>query len=634
MKRFGIFIFYEKYGTVNEYVKYLLKQMNFLLSECCIVCNGYVTDAGKAWLEANSDYVFYRENKGFDAGAYQDAILNRLGLSKLREFDELVLFNNSFYGPIYSFEEMFAVMEQRSIDFWGITALETKWTSYHIQTYFFVVGDRLLKSDTFEEYWRGQEECEIFQDAITKFELKITDFFAKQGFTCSAYIDYTECREEYGIEGSLVNAVNYELLVEKRCPIVKRKYVMNSLEGALAQNSADILSYINDNTDYHVEYIWEDLIKRHSPYELTTYRNLNNYLSDSISDSNIPSGLEDVCVVIDSMKPQQFLDYLAGQSCKVSIVVCTDEELPDYENVTILKRNGQSLPDLLVKARYLKETVQYFCVLRDSVIVRGKVAEKRRNNDICRKLISSIQYIAQVKRLFEQQPCLGALFTEELFDEDFLVQGFYKRYLSAEQAAPLEQAGCHVKIEEQCINHSGSFWVKADVLEVFEKNNMLCGHIAEQEISEMFPYFVMAAGYYSGILYNIDIAAKEYALKNILLSDLVDDVVFFDEAHLERQILGENILKFAKGVQGIYIYGAGKLAQRLIWFLERKRIFIRGIIVTSKKSESDFMGYPINEVDEVQLDEKTGIIVAMSQKNQKEVEKKLRMYPEKNVYYV
>lgn len=618
MKRFGIFIFYEKYGTVNEYVKYLLKRMSFLLSECCVVCNGYVTDEGRAWLEANTNYVFYRENKGFDAGAYQDAILNRLGLSKLREFDKLVLFNNSFYGPIYSFEEMFAVMEQRNIDFWGITALETKWTSYHIQTYFLVVGDRLLKSDTFEEYWRGQEECAIFRDAITKFELKITDFFAKQGFTCSAYIDYAECREEYGIEGSLVNAVNYELLVEKRCPIVKRKYVMNSLEGALAQSSADIMSYIKDHTDYCVEYIWEDLIKRHSPYELAAYRSLNNYISDSIGDCDISIGLEDVCVVIDSMKPEQFLDYLARQSYKGSIVVCIDEELMN----------------LLVKARRLKENVQYFCVLRDSVIERGKVAEKRRNNDICRKLISSIQYIAQVKRLFEQQPCLGALFTEELFDENFLIQGFYKRYLSAEQVVFLEKAGCHVMIEEQCINHSGCFWVKADVLEVIEKKYILCGHFAEQEIFEVFPYFVMAAGYYSGMLYNIDIVAKEYALKNILLSELVDDIVFFDEAHLERQILGENILNFAKGVQDVYIYGAGKLAQRLIWFLERKRIFIRGIIVTSKKSESDFMRYPINEIDEIQLGEKSGIIVAMSQKNQKEVENKLRMYPEKNVYYV
>lgn len=91
MRRFGIFIFYDKSGTVKEYVKYLLQQMRSLLAECCIVCNGYVNEEGRAWLKANSDYLFFRENDGYDAGAYQDVILNGLGISKLHGFDELVL---------------------------------------------------------------------------------------------------------------------------------------------------------------------------------------------------------------------------------------------------------------------------------------------------------------------------------------------------------------------------------------------------------------------------------------------------------------------------------------------------------------------------------------------------------------
>jgi rhamnosyltransferase len=69
--------------------------MRSLLAECCIVCNGYVNEEGRAWLKANSDYLFFRENDGYDAGAYQDVILNGLGISKLHGFDELVLLINN-----------------------------------------------------------------------------------------------------------------------------------------------------------------------------------------------------------------------------------------------------------------------------------------------------------------------------------------------------------------------------------------------------------------------------------------------------------------------------------------------------------------------------------------------------------
>lgn len=634
MKRFGIFIFYDKYGTVNEYVKYLLKKMSSFLAECCIVCNGYVTDESKMWLETNANYVIFRENEGYDAGAYQNAVLSRIGIAKLREFNELVLFNNSFYGPIYSFEDMFEEMERRNVDFWGITAHESRQTPYHIQSYFLVIEDRLLKSDIFEEYWRTQKNCDIFYDAVKNFELKITDFFMKKGFTSSVYIDYAKSREEYKIDGNLLNVANYELLVERHCPIVKRKYIMQSLEQGLAQNYEDIMQFIDKHTDYDIGNIWEDLIKEHSPYELVSYRNLNNYLSDSMYNMNTSVEIDDVCIVINSIYPEQFVNYLKELSCKIPIVVCMDEKLLDCENTMTIEKNGKSLGELLIEVRNLKQDTQYFCVLRDSAISRGKLAEKRRNYNICRKLVSSALYIDNVKGLFEQQPYLGALFAEELFDDSFLSQGFYKQYLSEAEAELLKKKGCHAIMGEQMINHAGSFWIKADVLEDIEKKDIAYGQIPEQIFSGIFPYFVKAAGYYSGMLYNIDVTAKEYMWKNLLLSELIDDFVFFDEAHLKKQILEESILKFTGRFQDIYIYGAGKYAKKLVLFLERKSIVIKGIIVTSKKADSDFMGYPINGIDEIQLDENAGVIVAMSQRNQKEVEEKLKIYPEKNVYYV
>lgn len=636
MRRIGIFVFYDKYGIVNDYVKYLLEQMTSLLSEICIACNGYITDESRKWLNENSDYIFFRENEGYDGGAYQDVILNGLGLSKLREFDKLVLFNNSFYGPIFSFEDMFEEMEKRKVDFWGITAYGGEFTPhpYHIQSYFLVIEDNLLRSNVFEEYWRQQKRCDTFHNTVDNFELQITDFFRTRGFSCSTYIDYFKTREKYEIEANLLNAVNYELLVDMQCPVLKRKYIMQPVGQGLVQNTADIIQLVKEKTKYDAGLIWNDLINEHSPYNLFAYRNLNNYLTDCDCVKNESTGLDDVCIVIDSVCPGQFIQYLEKELHDITVIVFTDEELAENEKAMILKKNGQSMEQLLISARRLKHEAQYFCVLKDSVISRVKVTERRRNYNICKKLSSSVQYIKKVKKLFEQQSYLGALFTEELFDADFLAQGFYKHYLSENQAELLERIGCYAKAGEQLINHAGCFWINVKVLETIEKMGISRNYFTDQESTTLFPYFVKAAGYYSGMLYNVDFMAKEHLRKDILLNELIDNIVFFNEEHIKKQILGENILSFSQRFQKIYIYGAGSYAKRAVYFFERKEIPIEGIIVTHKKLRSEFMGYPLKEINEVQFNEKTGIIVAMSERNQHEIKGLLKCHLEENIYYV
>ena len=164
MKRLGIFVFYDKQGIVDRYVEYLLDSLREHLSRLVIVCNGILTADGSCTLQKYTKEVYLRENKGFDAMAYKLAMTSYLGWDEVAQFDEVLLFNDTFYGPFYPFAEMFEAMEHKPCDFWGITS-EKRFKDYlfgtdtvtptHVHTYFCVYRRRAVINEAFRNYWDG-----------------------------------------------------------------------------------------------------------------------------------------------------------------------------------------------------------------------------------------------------------------------------------------------------------------------------------------------------------------------------------------------------------------------------------------------------------------------------------------------
>lgn len=48
MKRLGIFFFYEKNGDVDDFITYYLADLNKNLTELVVVCNGKLSEQGRA----------------------------------------------------------------------------------------------------------------------------------------------------------------------------------------------------------------------------------------------------------------------------------------------------------------------------------------------------------------------------------------------------------------------------------------------------------------------------------------------------------------------------------------------------------------------------------------------------------
>lgn len=114
--RLLIYFFYDKNGIVDDYIPYMLTDMQKNVSDIFVVCNGALTDEGKAKFKRFTDDILVRENKGFDVWAYKEA-MEKLGWERLGNYDEIILMNYTIAGPVYPFEDMFHSMNGKDIDF-------------------------------------------------------------------------------------------------------------------------------------------------------------------------------------------------------------------------------------------------------------------------------------------------------------------------------------------------------------------------------------------------------------------------------------------------------------------------------------------------------------------------------------
>ena len=147
ISRLGIYVIFDKEGIIDNYVLDVLKVIKKELTELIVVCNGIYEAEQLVKLTEYTEHIFVRENIGFDAGAFKDAITGYLGKERLNQYDELLLCNDSFFCLEDSFSNIFTEMDSKNIDFWSMTKNTGKKNMHPcVQSYFIVVKKKMLHS--------------------------------------------------------------------------------------------------------------------------------------------------------------------------------------------------------------------------------------------------------------------------------------------------------------------------------------------------------------------------------------------------------------------------------------------------------------------------------------------------------
>ncbi len=219
-----VYVIYDRRGRVDDFVLHALSRLREHADRIIAVVNGALLEDARVRLEAVADDVLQRENTGMDIWG-QKAGLDFLG-DDIAQYDEVVLTNDTWFGPVRPFAPVFADMDASEVDFWGLTdhprvEQNVSWTGevipYHLQSFWIAVRRRMFTSDAWRDYWRSLPVLEDWTEAVTRHEVTFTERFSSAGYTHRVAFGH----ERYDTENPSI--FNAEQMLDDGCPIVKRK---------------------------------------------------------------------------------------------------------------------------------------------------------------------------------------------------------------------------------------------------------------------------------------------------------------------------------------------------------------------------------------------------------------------------
>jgi len=274
-KRIAFYLFYDDAGIVDDYVPYKLAALKEFVDTIVVVSNSPLTITGREKLEKVSDKIFCRENIGFDVWGYKEG-MELFGYKELaKEYDELILLNYTFFGPIYPFKEMFDAASNNNCDFWGVSEhdkmVPNPFTGHgelpkHIQSHFIAVKKKLLSSPEFENYWQSMPMIESYTHSILQHESRFTKYFEDKGFKGFSYLPAEEYPSPYS------TFIDIEKALKNRCPILKRRLFFHDPLW-LDSNAVDLRAaydFIESNSLYDTKLIDQNILRTVKPRNLYT----------------------------------------------------------------------------------------------------------------------------------------------------------------------------------------------------------------------------------------------------------------------------------------------------------------------------------------------------------------------------
>ena len=266
-KKALVYVIFESEARLQEYKLRFLQAMAPLVDDVIVVVNGQLHDDDINTLEAYGK-VLTRDNKGYDTAAFREGIF-AFGKDKLKDYDQLLLVNDTNIGPMRDLSQVFQEMADKQLDFWGISFGEeqedvTKENPYgyipkHLQSYFLVIEKLMLNDDDFYEYWTHLTDTDSREKAIGRHETRFTKHFADLGYRYDAVV------QEYEDSAMYIHPLK---MLEAGSPLVKYTALKNYDEDqflwqGLDRDSEvpDLLEFVAEETDYPVS-ILEDIVNK------------------------------------------------------------------------------------------------------------------------------------------------------------------------------------------------------------------------------------------------------------------------------------------------------------------------------------------------------------------------------------
>lgn len=647
MKRLGIYLIADRDGIVDRYIDYMLEKLKEYVTHIVIVSNGNVSKEGLKTLYKHTDDVYIRPNEGFDAGGFKDTIINYISIEKILEYDELLLLNDSFFGPIDSFAQVFETMENREdIDLWSLTKnMGNAEIMPSMQTYFVVFKRKVLHSKAFEEYWLTLPYYTEFSEAVEKYEKFFGKFFEDRGFKWDAYINDSSydsvLPREYCF--SVYHSVQYELMKKQLYPVVKRKlFAFNSMETDYGlerqgrENIIQTLDYIDEYTNYDVNMIWEQILRSYDLRNIQDsccLRYIVPYKNESRSKLNV------ALFIWHEGKKWTFemQERLSRVARQIKVYIMSREDLKiDIPEVTVqVSEKFHNKWEALIAQKDILKQYSYIAVLSDieckATAIEPYSVYSGESWNAWENIVGKDSYMEGVTGLFLKNRSLGLLVTSKPVFAGYFADGLCSSEIAHQNEDFFSLArllGVSEKIKNNFLaDYSTSFWSRSEMLfEFVEKLEQMpikrlvlknC-----ENVDKLLPYYMQTKRYYTATIESEKSASITETLCIDYLRDIISEnkknYLFSTYVQMKQRVANpikniKEVKQFIHTHRKVAVYGTGKIAKQLV-FMNGVNDFDIFVVSNGQPKDSLLEGKAV--VNSSEIDNTVdGIIMALNQKN-------------------
>ena len=626
--RLCIYLVYDRDGIIDRYIEYMLRELK-TCADIAIVFNGEAVQRGMEYILPYADHVFYRSNLGYDAGGFKDALCRYIGWEEACKYDELILANDSMFGPFIPMKQIFSKMDSYNFDFWGITKHGAKkdrnCTVYeHIQTYFMVAGTKLLHAREFREYWEAMPYYSGFNEVVSRHEIFFTRYFNHLGFRYGCYADMKpndseNCRNNYMQYGFL----QYELIKKRNFPFLKKKPVtFDTLDVQTQENWRQAFDYIDQYTDYDVDMIWENLIRTVNMADLQRNLHLEFIIPCKPCESDTIDRKYQASVFIFAEHEDAVLyvlEYISALSGKLDIHIFSHKEevvrLYRAENLQAHNFEKEELHEWL----YHAVEYPYVCFIKDYDLTSDhqfSCTGKSLFYNVWHNLLADYNYVCHVIDCFEENPRLGGMAPASAEFSDFFGRDsreWESLYPVMEQELKAQGINCVLEMEKMPFTVSENIWIRGNILKRLSETDFM----EKDCLPYIWTFVVQSMGYYAGVLES----DSDASMSGINRHQIVKQVrklygrtdTFLD---LQKNIFKGRLTEFCCTHRSFYIYGTGVKAQQYLDMLPD----VAGYIVSDGQPRNvEFEGKKVFYLSEIIPEEELGVIVCMDERNQRQV---------------
>ena len=255
-KRLSIFASFSNNGRIADYVIYYLQELKKVSENIIFISDSPIFPEELEKIKNLVIYAQFKRHNEYDFGSYKYGFQIAQENKLLDNIEDLIICNDSFYVPVYPFNDVFNEMQNKKCDFWGLSSdiIEKE----HVQSFFYVFKNNIFKTKEFSKFLNNVKHQKNVAGVIKAYEVGFTHYLTNLGYTFQTLVPLGIKENSYNKYINKTTSIPCTLIKEYKFPLVKIK-IFDKKTVLQEQSAQATLDYLKNNNYQLYKIICEDL---------------------------------------------------------------------------------------------------------------------------------------------------------------------------------------------------------------------------------------------------------------------------------------------------------------------------------------------------------------------------------------